>query len=392
MNILFVTLCPLEANTSVSISNLGLLKGFRDLDHNITIIMPDLDKNASYYDKNNDLSSYNIIRMTNNNLGQKVATINSNSSGLEHKALMMLRKIYLKLNLFDRSKDYINKANELCIYDQFFDIVISTSDPKTSHLFIAKCIKNGLNYGKWIQHWGDPLSGDVSSQSVFPKWYIKRVEHNVIKKCDYSLYVSPFTAEEQKKNHKDLSEKIGFVPLVCDESYSINSECKNSKREGKLTVAFLGDYSSHVRNILPLYNACKNLDFITLIIAGNTDLSLQNTSNIRIYPRLKQSDAKAIENDADVVVSVGNLYGTQIPGKIYYLSASKKVILVTLEEDKKEEMKKYLNSYNRFDIADNTEESISDYLLRLKNRINTDYNTPEILLPLNIAKKVIELM
>ena len=40
MKVLFVTLFPLENNTSVTISNYGLLRGLQQLGHDITLLMP----------------------------------------------------------------------------------------------------------------------------------------------------------------------------------------------------------------------------------------------------------------------------------------------------------------------------------------------------------------
>ena len=40
MKVLFVTLFPLENNTSVTISNYGLLRGLQLLGHDITLLMP----------------------------------------------------------------------------------------------------------------------------------------------------------------------------------------------------------------------------------------------------------------------------------------------------------------------------------------------------------------
>ena len=42
MKVLFVTLFPLENNTSVTISNYGVLRGLHQLGHDVTILMPQL--------------------------------------------------------------------------------------------------------------------------------------------------------------------------------------------------------------------------------------------------------------------------------------------------------------------------------------------------------------
>ena len=99
-------------------------------------------------------------------------------------------------------------------------------------------------------------------------------------------------------------------------------------------------------------------------------------------------DAAQIENDSDVLVCVCNITGTMIPGKITYKASTKKHILVALEEENYEAMKEYFETYDRYILCRNTVESITEKLLELKLIKNTDYRTPEQLLPINIAQAI----
>ena len=388
MKVLFVTLCALEVNTSVTKSNVGLLKGLKSLGADITIIMPNISKDVYYYDKSFDLDGIRVIRLNSCGIGQKVANMQGSKSKIKSYLFNKLRNLYNNMSVYGRSTSYLKEVDTVPIYDEFFDYVISTSDPKSSHLFVGGLVKNGLKYGKWIQHWGDPLMGDVSRRTVHPEWYIKYMEKKTIKNADRIIYVSPFTAEKQKNNHPGLQNKIGFAPLICDEiTPEENKDIFNEK--GKLKVAFIGDYNSQTRDIMPLYNACKKLSFVYLVIAGNTDLRLESAENMNINKRVPQAKARELEMDADVIVSVGNRFGTQIPGKIYYLSSSKKIILITMEEDNKEAMRSYFQSFNRFETCDNTEESIIIALKRLYEAGRPLYKTPERLMPIGVIKQIL---
>ena len=388
MKVLFVTLCSLETNTSVTKSNIGILTGLKELGHDVTIVMPELDGSVSYYDDSYDLANYKIIRFKSVGLGNKIAALNSSPSKIKQYVVGVLRQMYQKLSIFDRTKEFLNCASELPIYDTYFDAVISTSDPKTSHLYVERMIEKGLKYGKWIQHWGDPLSGDISSALIYPQSYIKRVEKNIIKNADKVVYVSPFTAEVQKRNYPEFAEKLHFVPLACDQP---TEQCPviSTTENGKLSAVYLGDYSSHIRNIMPLYNAVSKMKNIRLTIAGGTDLVLSNTDNITILPRVKQDKVKELESNASVIISVGNLSGTQIPGKLYYAASTQKTILVTVDGDNKEEMFKYLNSFNRFDVCSNTENSIKESLECILASGDKKFSTPARLLPKNVANDIL---
>lgn len=397
MNILFVTLKALETNTSVTKSNIGLIKGFRDMGAKVDIIMPSIAPSLFYYDSSFDLSSFKVYRINSQTIGDKVALASSKSLGLKQKILAIIRNIYYKFKILDRGTQLLSEAKNITVYDKYYDYVISTSDPKSSHLFVKEMIKKGLKYGKWIQHWGDPLASDITYNGIYPMFLRKLIEKKIISNADEVVYVSPFTLEYQKNAYKKLKDKMKFVPLACDENTKSLKEQNSSiaLKEDKLKIAYLGDYNSKIRNIHPLYDVCKENNKYNLIIAGNTDLSLRDTENIKVFPRITSDKAKQIEDESDVIVSIGNLRGNQIPGKIYYAASSKKTILVTVDGEYKEQMKKYLNLYNRFECCDNTKESLEVTLEKIfnsivkKNMENT-YSTPMSLLPINVAKKILE--
>ncbi|MBO5413813.1 MAG: hypothetical protein J6A29_05985 [Clostridia bacterium] len=397
MNILFVTLKALETNTSVTKSNIGLIKGFRDMGLEVDIIMPYIDKSLFYYDSSFDISSFNVYRINSQTIGDKIAVASSKSIGIRQKIISIIRNLYYKFKVLDRGTQLLNEVKNINVYNKYYDYVISTSDPKSSHLFVKKMIKEGLKYGKWIQHWGDPLASDITYSGLYPMFWRKLVEKKIISSADEIVYVSPFTFTYQKDVYKKLQNKMRFVPLTCDLNTDFLKEQISTTllKKDKLRIAYLGDYNSRIRNIFPLYNVCKNNKKYNLTIAGNTDLSLMNTENIKIFPRITSDKIKKIERDSDVIVSIGNLHGNQIPGKIYYAASSKKVILVATDGEYKEQMKEYLNSYNRFECCDNTEESLEITLNRIYNNlveknIENMYSTPESLLPINVAKKIIE--
>ena len=395
MKILFVTLMPLETNTSVTISNIGILKGFYDLGYDIEILMPELDSSLNYFDSSFDLSCYKVTRIKSNNLSLKVASITSKSLGIKKKILLFLRDIYYKIKLLDKGSIYFKKISSLKLKSNYYDYIISTSNPKSSHIFVDKMIKSGLKYGKWIQHWGDPLASDISQKSIYPKKIIKYYEKKIIKNSDRIIYVSPFTLNIQKTFYKSEKNKMKFIPLPYNieelKKYNKNLKSSENFKFKKYNIVYLGDYNSNVRNIFPLYNACQKLNFISLTIAGNSDLQLIPKKNIKILPRLPYNEVKEIEKNADIIVSIGNRKGNQIPGKIYYAASSDKIILVTIDGDYKKEMREYLNSFKRFECCDNLEEDIINKINEIIQKKNkNDIKIPEKLNPLNISKEILK--
>lgn len=363
MNVLLITLYSLERNTSVAISNINITKGLLSLGHNVTWVMPYWMRCETEFDS----SKIRIIRVPGNDLSRDVGFIR--------------RKWRSHFDLLDFTRSYLCAWRKVQIPNEYFDVVISTSDPKTSHIFTFKLLKK-VNYGQWIQHWGDPMLGDITRNLWLPEWFVKFYEWNIIRKADKIIYVTPFTSEAQKKAYPKLESKIHFLPLPAD----MHTTHTNQDLE-ILKIAYLGDYNPTFRNLRPLYEACSSLDFVRLTIAGHGP-SYDSLSNITILPRIPQDQALAIENDADVIFSACNMRGTQIPGKVFYKTSSDKHILIALE-DNKEAMRQYFESFNRFTICDNTKESIIKTLEQLRNKTHL-YNIPERLLPENIAKQILE--
>lgn len=363
MNILLVTLFSLERNTSVAISNINITKGLLALGHKVTWVMPHWVQCETEF----DFSQVRVIRVPGEDLPRNVGYIRG--------------KLQSHFDMLDFTRSYLREVRLVQIPNEYFDVVISTSDPKTSHMFTDKLLHR-VQYGRWIQHWGDPLLGDITRNFWWPKWCLKLYEWSIIRKADKVVYVTPFTAQTQQKEHPKLSQKISFIPLPAD-MYLTHTE----NNSNYLRVAYLGDYNPVFRNLKPLYEACSSLGFVQLTIAGHGP-KYPPKSNINVLPRIPQEQALEIENNADVIFCACNKCGTQIPGKILYKTSSDKHILVAVDGDCRDEMIKYFESFNRFVICDNAPDAIAAELSLLRNRAH-NYQTPKRLLPINIAKEIL---
>lgn len=380
MKVLFVTLFPLEDNTSVTISNYGLLMGLRELGHDVTILMPHYtadDRAVCEY----DLSGFTIERISGLSF----------SACRQAKPQTLLnrisRKWHKELDFLDFTVPLLKAAKDVPVGDRYFDLIVSTSDTKTSHVFVQKLIKNGLKYGRWIQHWGDPLNGDITRRNCYPDRIVQWYERRMIKEADRVVYVSPFTADMQRKAYPDMADKIAFVPLPCIDSEQKTVARKQNKT--KLRIAYMGDYSSSIRNILPLYEACKAMPEVELTIAGISDLKLQSTENITVLPRVPHSQAVQIEEQSDVSVSICNLRGTQIPGKLYYSAAMQKHLLVLVDGDYPQAIKTYLQCFKRYEVTDNNIDAIQLALKAIQHK-SCAYQCPEELKPINVVKSILK--
>lgn len=329
------------------------------------------------------MDNINIIR-TSSNLKYDTVVSKRKRGILGRLSVNIIRKIYHKLSLYNYTYSIAKNVNILLLKNKSYDVIISISDPKTSHIAMKRLISQGLNYGKWIQYWGDPMTNDITNKSIHPNWYVKRKEYTLLKDADEIVYVSPFTLEQQKSLFPSLANKMHFIPTPY-----LKKKNYPPHKNKKFTIGYYGAYKSKVRNIMPLYNSCIKLgEQIHLDIIGDSDLILSETKNIKIYPR---GDISNYEEKVDLLVCMLNSSGTQIPGKIYHYAATNKPILIILDGDKKEEIRKYLDSFDRYIMCDNNVNSITTIITEIMSS-NDEYEPCKNFEPETIAQRFINLV
>lgn len=385
MKILYITATPLEYNSSANIRNIAIIKGLKKLGNEVSTLSSEFMDNSIYINSINDIVSFK------NRYWLKLGSVQSNitngikdKNGIKIKLKSQIYRLYTKFSIYDPKKTLINKVRRDLIKEKF-DLIISSSDPKSSHLIAEKLITLNPNITKkWIQYWGDPFVNDINKNSLLPTSVIKKEEKRLIGLCDKIIYVSPFTLEEQKKNYPEYRDKMKFVPIPY-----IKEKIYEKIPNLKTTLGYFGDYKSKDRNIEPLYNAIAKNKYYYLNICGNSDVKLEKKENISIRSRQKMNVIEELEKNSDILVCICNKKGTQIPGKIYHYAATNKPILIILDGNRKKELRKYFESFNRYKLCENTEE---DIIKAIKDIINerVEYKPLSLLSPEKIAKEFIE--
>nr|WP_315362833.1 hypothetical protein [Cytobacillus firmus] len=381
MRILIVKLSPIEINDSANIRTLGLVKGLTGLNYTVDYLtIPTNIKQVKTINPEG-LGLANIIRTHNNSTYNNVI---SNGGKLKSKIVGLLRKVYHTFSIYDYTYSIAKKIDITLLKNAEYDIVVSSSDPKSSHVAVQNLIKQGLKCEKWIQYWGDPMALDITNKSVYPQRFIANKEKKLLSVADRVVYVSPFTLTEQRSLFPDYAEKMHFLPVPYMEE-KIYGETKNNK----FTIGYFGAYHSNVRDILPLYSACLEIKKdINLNIVGDSDLDLQQTESIRVFPR---GDISDFERNADLLVCLLNKKGTQIPGKIYHTAATDKPVLVILDGDNLEQTKEYLGNFKRFILCENDKDSISNAIMEVIGK-EEKYRPAQQFNPETIARKFIDIL
>lgn len=355
MKILFVTNSPIEYSSSANIRNTSLVRGLVENGHVIHILTCSPDKNSKYYDPTiaKDIgSSIQYIDKTNEDNDQSGKKAKIKNSQLYQKIRNNLYKTYNYFAIYDHRKRNLKNIDKL-EFNEGFDILISSSDPKSSHL-IAENIAKKMNIEKWIQYWGDPLAADINKKSIVPQYMLKKEELRLLEKATTVFYVSPITFDIQKNMYKKIGMNMRYLPIPIqissfhDQRNELNSDVR---------IGYYGDYYTRDRNILPLVNACSNSGF-NLEIYGRSDIKIENKNNIQVNERTSYEKIKAYENKIDILVCLCNKKGGQIPGKIYHYAASSKPILLILDGEYKKIIRNFFGRYPNYYICDNNKESI----------------------------------
>ncbi len=380
MKILFISASPLEYSASANMRNIALLSGFIENGCDVYTLTPRPQIDSKLYDETMcDIEIKKKYYIEMGNIRSKITI----KKGKKAKIKKIIYKILSKFKLYDFRSSLANKK---IIIKEKFDYIISSSDPKSSHLIAENLIKNNPGIGKhWIQYWGDPFASDINKKTYLPQALIKKEEKRLISICNQVIYVSPFTLEKQKELYPQYKEKMKFYPIP----YRRNIIYPDVKHK-KYNIGYYGDYSKKDRNILELYNTiaeCK--DEFCLRICGNSDTKINELENIEIKSRQNLNSIREYEAETDILVCICNRKGTQIPGKLYHYAATNKPILVIVDGEYSKQIEEYLNKFNRYTICLNKKDNIKEALEQIK-RSQNNFEPCKMLNAKKIAKEIIE--
>lgn len=367
MRILYVVSRAVEINTSASIRNSATIYGLLQNGHEVTLVSMEPDSSHPAYDKSIEIQGIKKLYFK-TDLAHNAIKIGRHFSTVK-KMIPYVYKMLYGNQIYDNLKGIVAHTDEVNVAE--FDLVISSSDPKSSHLFVDSLFqKQGKNI-PWIQIWGDPFADDIT-RTQKQRGKIEEEEQRLLNLADRIIYVSDMTCKSQQKKYSAFKDKMIYVPIPYIEPRVSGREFPDDYRDMK--ICYCGDYGSYIRNIIPLYKAAKELN-LNLEICGMSDLELQTTGNISILPRQGAGIVRQKEDNADVLVHLSNLKGTQIPGKIYQFMSTDKVILFIMDGEA-ERLREIFEPFNRFIFVQNEKDRIIKTLRNLPELRKSVINAP----------------
>ncbi|MCF6138819.1 hypothetical protein [Pseudalkalibacillus berkeleyi] len=408
MKVLFVSMVAFENNTSATIQNKGIVKGLFALGHDVDIMTLTPNQSTISYDNTmNDInfliknryyidmdSKYEMLMAKKNKSSGTSPKLNENKNPLIYilkKGRSIIKAVYDNTFIFDAQKVNVKQVSKVNIDYNEYDIIISASDPKSSHLLVERIFtENKGCKAKWIQYWGDPFLNDITRKSDWRNSLVKYYENRLIVKANKVVYASPITLNTQKETFPKQAYKMTYASQAYANEQQLLNKNKVIKKDQHITMGYFGAFHSRIRNIIPLYNTVRECNDIKLNICGSSDLTLSNTKNISVDGMVSYKEVVEMEENSDILVCICNRNGTQIPGKIYYCTSYQKPIIVILDSEFKDELREYFKKFNRFILCENEEKSIKDAIVKARNQLKTvDYGISELLTPEYMVKKIL---
>lgn len=382
MNILYVVSRAIEINTSASIRNHATIMGLIQNGHQVTLVSSMPDKKHSAYD--DSLSIKEIDKQYYRLPGMQAMRCMGRNLKLLEKIKPYIYHLIFDKDIYDNLKSFVQYTDKIDISK--YDLVISSSDPKSSHLFVDKLFNNNKKNIPWIQIWGDPFAADITRTNKLVKKTLKE-ENRLLSHADKVIYVSKLTLEMQKQKFSINKRKMFYLPIPYYKEK--RSEKIFPSDFNNMKICYCGDYSSRIRDIRPLYDAVDELG-LNMTICGMSDLNLKSKNRINILPRKSAEEVEQLESEADVLVHLSNVTGTQVPGKIYQYAATNKVILFILDGDEKQ-IQSVFEGYNRFLFVKNDKDCIKDVFKNIEELKRKVTNEPIIeFSATHITKRLLE--
>jgi len=390
--ILYITTTYLIKNSSAAIRNNSVVKGLVELGHDVDVFTlewaEDLSSPFFIAEKNGNIHTSKLSNLT------RIANVKKKLSH-NGKFTIKLKQIIKKILFFpDECSEWIKTFDYSSIKHEDYACMITSSDHKTSH-FIGFQIKKQFPNIPWIQIWGDPWSGDLSTMG-FMKGITSHYEAKLLKKADKIVYVSIVTANEIQKKFPKMKEKIYYIPRSF---YPISHFTDIKDSESKIRIIYTGLITAG-RNIFHLIDVINSVQMnnksIVFDIYGQ--LAQEIKERLAIYPNVNVHNGvdfehmAAIYDSASILLFLSNTGGSsQIPGKFFDYMGTTKPILCFMD-DEEDEVSAFLKKFDRCLVLKNDLKNIRMYVQDILKHSNRKYMPEQDFAPQKIASHIINLL
>ncbi len=277
----------------------------------------------------------------------------------------------------------LKKGREL-IKNKKYDVIISSSEPRTCHL--AGYYLKKISGVPWIADYGDPWIYPLQAKKEFAYKIraMEGIERRMLKHADAVTVTSEGTRQLYLERYPFLDpENMHIVTQGFDSN--IFSKIKGEPASG-FRVVYCGSFYSRLRDPSEFFHAVKEMgqEDIEVVIAGRinefSDMIKNEGPDNKIQYRgfIGHRQALALEKGATILLHLGNSVAEQVPGKIYeYLGSGRPVLCI--RGSKNDLSADMVLRYNKGLVVNNNKEEIKEGLMNLyhlwqEGRLDSSFN------------------
>lgn len=389
---LFVTTSYEQKANSAAIRNNAWVSGLIELGYDVTVYTVSWPKRM----RSSFLMENNMAKVERTYLRDlEVLNVTRAAKGLKRsKWIITIRHLVRDVLFFpDICKSWRKRIKSVDIDN--YDIILSSSDTKSSHLAAYELVRKSKKNIYWGQIWGDPWSTDINIGFTH-KLRAKVLEKRLIGKADCVIYVSELTKLHMQQLYSQYASKIHYVPRGFYKRVN-----KITSHSINYVICYTGVLSNgRIYNTLPLIKAVEEWNMrgsikIVIEFYGNYDLEIIDILNrflcCQVHGNIDYEEVLMKYSVSDALLFVSNgADSTQIPGKLFdYMGTQLSIICVL---DKQEtQLASILAKYDRCTLLN----AGSDYM-RVINELIVNkgkiYDVNEAFSPTAVASKILDIV
>ncbi|QWF33150.1 hypothetical protein [Pseudoalteromonas sp. SiA1] len=389
MRVLYVASLFRKKSCSASIRNVALVNGLKELGCSVSVLTieyPSVVLDPYLVSSVNE--DVNIIELNAGYISSFIPSIYKGAGVKKENMFSKLKRFVKNVIYFPGiDKKWISTVTPKNYKN--YDLIISSSDTKTSHFVASKIVRTYPI--KWLQIWGDPWADDVGIKNNFLKLRASIYEKKLLKSANFIGYVSLPTAQKVSLQNPDFAEKIKFIPRNFFKTVEHTVVTNDIFR-----IAYTGVLKG--RDIIPIikaidsYNAANSLR-IELDIFGRISPEQEKIINdykaVTYFGEVSLQEVYEVFKRSHALLYLGNAAGSsQIPGKLYDYFGTKLPILA-LVQDMNDAVTSFILESKRCVVFKNKSE-----LINLKQLVES-HNTVQVLQqysPAAVASQIIKLI
>lgn len=246
------------------------------------------------------------------------------------------------------------------------DVVIASHEPANTLRLGLAARERGF---AWIADLGDPVLAPYTPARWRRKAFL--LEGETYRRADAVVVTNEKTRAEMIERHgPDTAGKLAIVPQGCPDREP--AQASRAVPEPGLELVYTGAFYPF-RPAEPLLEAVAACEGVRLRIASALPpesaigLAARHPDKIVLCGHLAHGDSLALQDQADVLVNIGNLLPAQVPGKLFeYLSSGRPILhLRSTERDAGADL---VDSLRRGWVAWNRSDAVGPLLRELAAR------------------------